>query len=99
MTIIQTLIDQSDLVEAQKTGQEIRYKVILNTSVQGGSLAWVTRVTASSPQEAVERARQIFRKQRGHFQEAVLQEWKVGTITPIATRKPPQTPKKSRRSK
>jgi hypothetical protein len=99
VSILKNIIVEQQLSEAQTTGQEIRYKVIFNTKVTGGSLAWVTRITASSQSDAVERAKAFFREHRGEFQEAVLHEWNVGTITPLTTMKRPETPYKSRKSK
>ena len=95
MNFIQTIIKESQLQEAQKTGQEVRYKIILNTQVIGGSFSWTSKISATSQTEAIEKARKFFMKHRGELQEAILHEWNVGTITPLATYKQPVTPKRN----
>jgi|GEM_PF-1158940 len=41
MNLMQIINDQSNIEEAQMSGQEIRYKIIMNTQVAGGSFAWI----------------------------------------------------------
>jgi uncharacterized protein (DUF305 family) len=47
-------------------------------------LAWQTRLTAGSQQEAVDVAKRLFKKQRGEIQDAVMQQWELSDVTPLA---------------
>ena len=62
---------------------EIRYQIVLNTEVMGNVLAWKIKVSAWSVDQAVIRAREIFEKQRGAMQEAIMQKWNVHEVTPL----------------
>ena len=50
----------------------------------GVMLAWQTRLTAGSQQEAVDVANRLFKKQRGEIQDAVMQQWELSDVTPLA---------------
>jgi uncharacterized protein YaaQ len=66
---------------------EARYRVTLSTTLGGVLLAWQTRLNAGSKQEAVDVANRLFKKQRGEIQDAVMQQWELREVTPLAQRK------------
>lgn len=66
---------------------EARYRVTLSTTLGGVLLAWQTRLNAGSKQEAVDVANRLFKKQRGEIQDAVMQQWKLREVTPLAQNK------------
>jgi hypothetical protein len=55
--------------------------------IGGVMLPWQTRLTAGSQQEAVDVADHLFKKQRGEIQDAIMQWWKLGDVTPLAQSK------------
>jgi len=50
-------------------------------------LAWQTRLTAGSQQEAVDVAKRLFKKQRGEIQDAIMHQWELRDVTPLAQSK------------
>ena len=66
---------------------EARYRVTLSTTLGGVLLAWQTRLNAGSKQEAVDVANRLFKKQRGEIQDAVMQQWELREVTPLAQHK------------
>ena len=60
-------------VKKQKLA-EVRYRVTLSTHVGGVLLAWQTRLTAGSKQEAADIAQRLFKKQRGELQDAIMRQ-------------------------
>ena len=66
---------------------EARYRVTLSTTLGGVLLAWQTRLSAGSKQEAVDVANRLFKKQRGEIQDAVMQQWELREVTPLAQHK------------
>jgi len=76
------------LIEVKKPKlTEARYRVTLSTTLGGVLLAWQTRLNAGSKQEAVDVANRLFKKQRGEIQDAVMQQWKLREVTPLAQHK------------
>ena len=66
---------------------EARYRVTLSTKLGGVLLAWQTRLTAGSQQEAADLATRIFKKNRGDIQDAVMRQWEIREVTPLAQQK------------
>jgi len=66
---------------------EARYRVTLSTKLGGVLLAWQTRLTARSQQEAADVATRLFKKQRGEIQDAVMRQWDLREVTPLAQHK------------
>ncbi len=66
---------------------DARYRITLSKTIGGVMLAWQTRLTAGSQQEAVDVANRLFKKQRGEIQDAVMQQWKLREVTPLAQNK------------
>ncbi len=76
------------LIEVKKPKlTEARYRVTLSTTLGGVLLAWQTRLNAGSKQEAVDVANRLFKKQRGEIQDAVMQQWDLREVTPLAQHK------------
>ena len=76
------------LIEVKKPKlTEARYRVTLSTTIGGVLLAWQTRLNAGSKQEAVDVANRLFKKQRGEIQDAVMQQWELREVTPLAQHK------------
>jgi uncharacterized protein YaaQ len=63
---------------------DARYRITLSKTLGGAMLAWQTRLTAGSQQEAVDVANRLFKKQRGEIQDAVMQQWELSDVTPLA---------------
>ena len=63
---------------------DARYRITLSKTLGGVMLAWQTRLTAGSQQEAVDVANRLFKKQRGEIQDAVMQQWELSDVTPLA---------------
>lgn len=63
---------------------EMRYQVTLATDINGIEMFWRTRVSAMSPQQALMIAKDIFKKYRGRFQDAMMREWGTSDVTPLA---------------
>ena len=61
-----------------------RYRITLSKTLGGVMLSWQTRLTAGSQQEAVDVANRLFKKQRGEIQDAVMQQWELSDVTPLA---------------
>jgi uncharacterized protein YaaQ len=66
---------------------DARYRITLSKTLGGVMLAWQTRLTAGSQQEAVDVANRLFKKQRGEIQDAVMQQWDLRDVTPLAQNK------------
>ena len=66
---------------------EARYRVTLSTYIGGSLLAFQTRLNAGSPREAADTVRRLFKKERGEIQSAVMRNWEVREVTPLAQRK------------
>jgi len=66
---------------------EARYRVTLSTEIGGILLAFQTRLNAGSPREAADMVRKLFKKERGEIQSAVMRNWEVREVTPLAQRK------------
>ena len=66
---------------------EARYRVTLSTKLGGVLLAWQTRLNAGSKREAADVAKRLFMKQRGEIQDAVMRQWELRELTPIAQHK------------
>ncbi len=66
---------------------DARYRITLTRPLGGVMLAWQTRLTAGSQQEAVDVANRLFKKQRGEIQDAIMQQWELRDVTPLAQKK------------
>ena len=64
-----------------------RYRITLSKTLGGVMLAWQTRLTAGSQQEAVDVAQRLFKKQRGEIQDAIMHQWELRDVTPLAQHK------------
>ncbi len=76
------------LIEVKKPKlTEARYRVTLSTTLGGVLLAWQTRLSAGSQQEAADVAKRLFKKQRGEIQDAIMRNWELREVTPLAQQK------------
>ena len=62
---------------------DTRYQVTLTTNVNGIELYWRTKVNAMSPQQALQLSRDIFKKYRKNYQNAMFRKWDIDEITPL----------------
>ena len=63
--------------------RRIRYRVVLQAKAGNNNVTWQTHVNANSPKEALMTAQQLFRKDRGEIQSAVMSQWELRDVTPI----------------
>lgn len=75
-------LDQIDQVNEKELNRRIRYRVTLTTKAGANTVFWQTHLNGNSPQEAVMTAHQLFRKDRGEIQSAVMSKWEIREVTP-----------------
>ena len=76
-------LDQIEQIEEKALSNLIRYRVTLTTKAGNNTVFWQTLLNGSSPGEAVMTAHQLFRKDRGEIQSAVMSKWDLREVTPI----------------
>ena len=76
-------LDQIEQIEEKILNQLIRYRVTLRAKAGNATVFWQMLLNGSSPGEAVMTAHQLFRKDRGEIQSAVMSKWEVEEVTPI----------------
>ena len=75
-----TLSETKPMIDGSR---DTRYQVTLTTNVNGIELYWRTKVNAMSPQQALQLSRDIFKKYRKNYRDAMFRKWEVDEITPF----------------
>jgi hypothetical protein len=76
-------LEQIEQIEEKELNRLIRYRVTLTTQAGNATVFWQMNINGNSPGEAVMTAHQLFRKDRGEIQSAVMSKWEVEEVTPI----------------
>ena len=76
-------LDQIEQIEEKELNRLIRYRVTLRAKAGNATVFWQMLLNGNSPGEAVMTAHQLFRKDRGEIQSAVMSKWEVEEVTPI----------------
>ena len=76
-------LDQIEQIEEKELNRLIRYRVTLRAKAGNATVYWQMLLNGNSPGEAAMSAHQLFRKDRGEIQSAVMSKWEVEEVTPI----------------
>ena len=76
-------LDQIEQIDEKERNRRIRYRVTLTAKAGNAKVFWQMNVNADSPKEAMMTAQQLFRKDRGEIQSAVMSQWELEEVTPI----------------
>jgi len=76
-------LDQIENIDEKELNRLIRYRVTLTAKAGSNIVFWQTLLNGNSPGEAVMTAHQLFRKDRGEIQSAVMSKWDIREVTPI----------------
>lgn len=76
-------LKQIEKVNETELNRLIRYRVTLTAKAGNNTVFWQIHLNGNSPGEAVMTAHQLFRKDRGEIQSAVMSKWEVREVTPI----------------
>ena len=76
-------LNQIEKVNEKELNRLIRYRVTLTAKAGNNTVFWQTYLNGNSPGEAVMTAHQLFRKDRGEIQSAVMSKWEVREVTPL----------------
>ncbi len=76
-------MDQIEQIDEKELNRLIRYRVTLTAKSGNNTVFWQTHLNGNSPGEAVMTAHQLFRRDRGDIQSAVMSKWEVREVTPI----------------